>query len=201
MIRPPPTVARAELLAGNDSKLEKTGPGLHEFQPRLGFAWDPTGSGKLVIRGGYGIARDQIFQNLTLWSIQQSVYIYQTIIDLRANNPGATCTTGALCSYVARESATGARPASPHSPKAHRTCQHPNLTDAWAAAKSSIGFAYQAPPVTMRSQIDYYHVLGTHEPRMIQDNRSRTSVRCGQLPNNRESFRSTVCERSRDSAA
>lgn len=163
-------VARAQLLAGNDSKLEKTGPGLHEFQPRLGFAWDPTGSGKLVIRGGYGIARDQIFQNLTLWSIQQSQpTIYQTIIDQTANNPGTTCTNGALCSYVLGSPLPApAAGITSLAQGARGRVSDPNLTDAWAQ-QSSIGFAYQASPDYAVS-VDYYHVLGTHEPRMIQDN-------------------------------
>jgi hypothetical protein len=163
-------VAAAKLLAGDDSKLKKTSTGMHEFQPRLGFAWDPTGKGKVVIRGGYGIARDQIFQNLTLWSIQQSQpTIYQTIIDIFADMPGKSCTAGPLCSYVLGSPLPAPAPGiTTLAPGARGRVSDPDLTDAWAQ-QSSIGMAYQISPDYAFS-IDYYHVLGTHEPHMIQDN-------------------------------
>ncbi len=39
----------------------------NNFGPRIGFAYDVSGSAKFVVRGGYGTYYDEIFQNITLY--------------------------------------------------------------------------------------------------------------------------------------
>lgn len=43
---------------------------LNNFAPRIGFAWDPTGSRKFSVRGGYGLAYERNFGNVTFNVIQ-----------------------------------------------------------------------------------------------------------------------------------
>ena len=38
-----------------------------DYGPRVGFAYDVRGDGKTVIRGGYGLYYDELFQNITLY--------------------------------------------------------------------------------------------------------------------------------------
>lgn len=57
---------------------------LNNFAPRIGFALDPIGNGKTVIRGGYGMYYDQLFNNINLFAMQQSnPTVFGTVTNLQ----------------------------------------------------------------------------------------------------------------------
>ena len=80
---------RAREIVGNDENLSRTTPSWTEFQPRLGFAYDVAGDSSLVVRGGYGLFFDQVFQNLTIFSMTQSgPEFYSQILGFTNSNVG-----------------------------------------------------------------------------------------------------------------
>jgi hypothetical protein len=70
----------------------------HNFQPRLGFAWDPTGSGKSSIRAGSGIFYNH--NTLSDVTLEGGVTPYQLAEDVfygRADCPGSALTASRTC--------------------------------------------------------------------------------------------------------
>jgi hypothetical protein len=152
-------------ITGDDDQLTRKTPSWTEFQPRLGFAYDPKGDGRMVVRGGYGIFYDQLFQNLTLFSLVQSGdEIYQTILSLTNNAVGS----GQLANFR-----FGVDPLPTPPPGTTFTdlavggfgrINDPSASEPYVQ-KFSIGFQKTIGQNFVLSS-DYVHTLGLHEPRV-----------------------------------
>jgi hypothetical protein len=63
-----------------------------DFSPRLGFAWDVGGTGRHVVRGGYGIYYGQTFENIPLFMMQQSnPTVFATLFSITHSGVTAAC--------------------------------------------------------------------------------------------------------------
>jgi hypothetical protein len=156
---------RAQAITGDPEKLSRTTPSWTEFQPRIGFAWDPKGEGKTVIRGGYGIFYDQLFQNLTLFSLTQTnPVLYQTALSLTNSAVGV----GQLATFRFGVDPLPTPPAgfsfADLAFGGFGRINDPDASEPYVQ-KFSIGFQHE---FTSRMSIssDYVHTLGLHEPRV-----------------------------------
>ncbi len=66
-----------------------------DLSPRIGFSYDVSGNGRLVLRGGYGIYFGQTFENIPLFMIQQAnAQVFANTYSITCNGPGdPTCTS------------------------------------------------------------------------------------------------------------
>ncbi|HEX8072615.1 MAG TPA: TonB-dependent receptor [Pyrinomonadaceae bacterium] len=175
---------RARAIAADAERLARRTPSWREFQPRVGFAYDPRGDGRMVIRGGYGIFYDQLFQNLTLFSTQQSnPTIYQTVLDQVNNRVGS----GQLAAFRFGVDPLPAPPAGANNTELEfggfGRINDPTLRDPYVQ-KFSIGFERNVGRDFVLSS-DYVHTLGLHENRVQNVNPRIRSVCDPTFPNSR----------------
>jgi len=161
-----PGIQQIDKIVHSKSDLNRTTADLKEFQPRFGFAWDVGGNGKNVVRGGYGIARDQIFQNITLFSIQQTQpTIYQTLFDYIGDGaPGHACTATSPFDICGFQFGIDPFPVPPPgtsaadiTPGAVGRIVNPKITDPWSQ-QFSMGWSSQFGS-DYAFAVDYYHTL------------------------------------------
>ncbi len=155
----------ARAITSDPGKLSRQTPSWTEIQPRFGFAFDPKGDGRMVIRGGYGIFYDQLFQNLTLFSLTQTnPELYQTAVDLNNSAVGV----GQLANFrYGIDPLPGLPPGFSFSNLAFGGFGRINDPDAAEpyVQKFSVGFQKSFGAGFVLSS-DYVHTIGLHEPRV-----------------------------------
>lgn len=170
---------RARAITADAEKLARTTPSWTEFQPRFGFAWDPRGEGKTVIRGGYGIFYDQLFQNLTLFSLTQSnPQLYQTALTLTNSAVGV----GQLATFRYGVDPLPAPPAgfsfANLAVGGFGRINDPEASEPYVQ-KFSLGFQHELNG-RMSISSDFVHTLGLNEPR-VQNINPRIENVCNPL--------------------
>lgn len=150
-----------------------------DFSPRVGFAWDMHGTGRHVLRGGYGLYYGQTFINIPLFMEQQSnAQIFATVINI-THSQGVACsvtscavpgTTIPLSSYR-----FGVDPA-PVPPPARTTLPtrasgrliDPNYRNP-VSQQWNVGYEWAVDPKSAII-VDYVHELGLHESKRVNLN-------------------------------
>jgi len=137
------------------------GDDTNNFSPRVGFAYDLTGGGKTVFRGGYGMYFDQVFLNIPLFAIQQTnATIFGTVVDLENSSIG----NGDLAKFKLGD----ALPPIPAGPTALPAGSRGRIIDPDYASpmsqQSNIGFSHQLGKDYVL-EADYTHMLNIRESR------------------------------------
>jgi hypothetical protein len=134
------------------------------ISPRFGFAYDVTGSGKHVIRGGYGLYFGNSFQNIPLFMEQQAnSTIFQQVFTL--NDPTQEVPgTGILLGnwrYGVDPMPTIAAPSSQLLPGSVGRLMDPDYRNP-VSQEFNIGYSWA---LTRNSvfEFEYVHTLGLHE--------------------------------------
>ena len=148
-----------------------------DFSPRVGFAWDMSGRGKHILRGGYGLYYGQTFLNIPLFMIQQiNPTIFAGVFAITSAGPG-----DATADFVP---GTGIRLSAwrfgidplPIIPPAQTQLAAGNTgrimdpdyrnpyTQQW-----NLGYSFQLNSYSVL-EVEYTHVLGLHESKTININ-------------------------------
>jgi hypothetical protein len=141
-----------------------------DFSPRIGFAYDLTGAGKHVLRGGYGLYFGNVFQNIPLFMIQQAnPTIYQGVFSIASGDevPG----TGILLQnwrYGVDPLPTIPPPSSQLVDGATGRLMDPKYRNPFS---EQFNFGYQwAVSTNSVVEAEYVHELGLHENKTLNIN-------------------------------
>jgi TonB dependent receptor len=139
-----------------------------DFSPRVGFAWDITGRGNHVLRGGYGMYYGNIFQNIPLFMEQMAnPTIFQTALSLSSPTdivPGTGLMLGQW-SYGNSPMPTIPPPSSQLLPGSVGRLMDPHYRNP-ITEEFNAGYTWGISP-NAAFEVEYTHVLSIHENKTI----------------------------------
>jgi len=138
------------------------------ISPRVGFAFDVTGSGKHVLRGGFGMYYGNIFQNIPIFMEQQhNDTIFQTTLSLSSPTdpvPGTGLTLGQW-QYGVSPLPTIPAPSSQLNPGSIGRLIDPDYQNP-LTEEFNVGYSWQLSNSAV-VEAEYVHTLGLHENKTI----------------------------------
>jgi outer membrane receptor protein involved in Fe transport len=154
-----------------------------DFSPRLGFAWDMSGNGKHIIRGGYGLYFGQTFLNIPLFMIQQqNPTIFVSTFSISSADPctpanSSGCVPGTNIALADWRFGVDPFPTIPPPPTqlpagSTGRLMDPNYKNPYTQ-QWNIGYAHQLNSYSVL-EFDYVHVLALRESKTLNVNPIRT---------------------------
>ena len=139
-----------------------------DFSPRIGFAYDLTGAGKHVLRGGFGLYYGNSFQNIPLFMEQQAnPTVFQTVLSLSSPTdpvPGTALTLGQW-QYGVSPTPTLPGALSQLTDGSVGRLIDPNYRNP-VAEEFNLGYSWALNNNSV-FEAEYTHVLGLHEDKTI----------------------------------
>jgi outer membrane receptor protein involved in Fe transport len=139
-----------------------------DFSPRVGFAYDLTGAGKHVVRGGFGLYYGNAFQNIPLFMEQQAnPTIFQTVLSLSTPSdpvPGTGLTLGQW-RYGVSPLPTLPGPSSTLASRSVGRLIDPNYRNP-VSEEFNLGYSWALSNSSV-FEAEYTHVLGLHENKTV----------------------------------
>ena len=139
-----------------------------DFSPRVGFAYDITGRGSHVLRGGFGLYYGNVFQNIPLFMEQMSnPTVFQTVLSLSSPTDIVTGTGIALGNwrYGVDPMPVIPPPSTQLAPGSVGRLMDPNYRNP-VTEEFNVGYSWALTRDSVL-EAEYTHVLGLHENKTI----------------------------------
>jgi hypothetical protein len=153
-----------------------------DFSPRVGIAYDLTGSGKHTIRAGYGLYFGQIFQNIPLFMEQQANSSLFTTVSYTSSGPGSATASVLPGGQLLSAWRFGVDPIPAQAPGASQLptgatgqMMDKNYVNPYSEQWNA-GYSWQLSSASV-IEIEYVHELGLHESKTIVINPTINGVR------------------------